>query len=68
MNDTKLNYSISTESSPSEQGSYRSVNNAKTALSKQAVVNNAILSKMPQGGGGAPAPQPAQTTGFGRTR
>lgn len=62
--ETKLNYNVNVP----EKRTTLSVNDAKTSMSKQAVVNQAILGKTPQQpGGGMQIPAP-QVTGFGRTR
>lgn len=65
MAETKLNYEYNPAQKP-QQGSLEQVNNAKTAMSKQSVANQAILGTLPTGGG-MQVPPP-QNVGFGRTR
>lgn len=62
---TKLNYDYKKQEAP-ERSDPVSVDNAKTAMSKQTVANQAILGTLPTGGG-MPVPPP-QNVGFGRTR
>lgn len=64
---TKLNYNVNQPVVPAPTPKEQ-VSTAKTAISKQAVVNSAIASKLPGNPGPAAQVPPAQTVGFGRTR
>lgn len=63
---TKLDYGYK-EEQVAERPAPSSVDQAKTALSKQSIANLAILNSMPTQPAAGQTP-PAQTVGFGRTR
>ena len=63
---SKLNYSYKKEETV-ERPAPSSVDQAKTALSKQSVANLAILNSIPTQPAAGQMP-PAQSVGFGRTR
>lgn len=63
---TKLNYNVNLQKKEDKDKQYK-VNQSLNALSKQAVINQSLASRMPTNAPMNSNPTPIQNTGFGRT-
>lgn len=63
---TKLNYNVNLPKKEDEDKQYK-LNSSLNALSKQAVINQSLASRMPTNAPMNSNPTPIQNTGFGRT-
>lgn len=63
---TKLNYNVNLQKKEDEDKQYK-VNKTLNSLSKQAVINQSLASRMPTNAPMNSNPTPIQNTGFGRT-
>ena len=63
---TKLNYNVNLQKKEDKDKQYK-VNQSLNALSKQAVINQSLASRMPTNAPMNTNPTPIQNSGFGRT-
>ena len=63
---TKLNYTVNLPKKEDEDKQYK-VNQSLNALSKQAVINQSLSTRMPQGSVPPSNTQMVTSSGFGRT-
>ena len=63
---TKLNYNVNLQKKEDKDKQYK-VNQSLNALSKQAVINQSLASRMPTNAPMNSNPTPIQNTCFGRT-
>lgn len=63
---TKLNYNVNLQKKEDKDKQYK-VNQSLNALSKQAVINQSLASRMPTNAPMNSNPTPIQNSGFGRT-